>query len=905
MEKEASVVVIGGGIAGIQASVDLADRGYKVHLVEKTPSIGGSMAKLDKTFPTMDCSICILAPKMIDCYRHPNIDLLTYSEVEKVTGSPGDFTVRVLKKARFVDEEKCTGCDNCTEVCTVTLPNEFDSGLGTRKAIFRPFPQAIPNVFVIDKKGIPPCRVACPGGINVQGYVALIKDGKFEEALELIRAAIPFPAVCGKVCFHPCEAECERGKVEEPIAIKALKRFVSDYEVKKGKEKIEPFPQKYEDKVAVIGAGPAGLTAAFELVKLGYPVTVFESMIEPGGMLRYGIPPYRLPKEDLDIEIERIKDSGVEIKTGTQLGKDLTIDGLFEDGYRAAFIAIGAQESRSLHVEGEELEGVVQAIDYLKNVNMGKRGLIKGKVAVIGGGDVAIDAARSALRDGCEGVNILYRRSRGEMPANPDDVEMAEEEGVKFHLLVNPKRFTGEDGRITGVECLRMELGEPDESGRRRPIPIEGSEFLMEMDTVILAIGQIPDTSSIPEGIETTRWETISADEITLETSRPGVFAGGDIVDGPSTVIEAIGSGKRAAESIDRYLRGEDLRKGRDEPVQKAEEVSKEGVEPRPRQTMPRLQVVDRFGNFREVELGFTEEMAIGEAERCLACGGCSECLECEKVCDPDAIDHQQDEERIDLNVGAIIVATGLTPFDPSGIKEYGYGRYQNVITALELERLVSATGPTTGHLVRPSDHSVPKNVAFIQCVGSRSLGEGYPYCSAVCCMHATKEAMIVKEHEPDTEVSIFYTDIRAFGKGFRELVNRARDRYGVKYVRAKPSEIREDPQTDGLSFWYEDTTTGEMNEVEFDLVVLSTALTPSPGNLELANILDVELDEYGFYKSPDPILAPLDTTREGIFVCGYCQEPKDIPDSIADASGAAARAAEIVESAVIAEGSG
>ena len=899
-----SVVVIGGGIAGIQASVDLADRGYSVHLVEKTPSIGGNMARLDKTFPTMDCSICILAPKMIDCYRHPNINMLTYCEVEEVTGSAGDFHVKVLKKPRFVDEEKCTGCDDCTEVCPVLLPNEFENGLSTRKAIYRTFPQAIPNVFSIDKRGTPPCRAACPAGVNVQGYVALIKDGKFKEALELIRRAIPFPAVCGKVCFHPCEAECERGNVEEPLAIKALKRFVSDYEVKEGKEKLEPVPKKFDEKIAIIGAGPAGLTAAYELASLGYPVTVFESMPEPGGMLRYGIPSYRLPKEDLDIEIERIKDIGVEIKTGTVFGTDLTIDDIFQDGYEAVFIAIGAQNSWSLRVEGEELEGVVQALDYLRNINTGKRGLLKGRVAVIGGGDVAIDAARSALRDGCEEINILYRRSRVEMPANPEDVEMAEEEGVKLHFLVNPKRFIGEDGRITGVECLRMELGEPDDSGRRRPIPIDGSEFILEIDKVILAIGQTPDTSSIPEGIEITRANTIAADDITLETSRKGVFAGGDIVDGPATVIEAIASGKRAAESIDRYLRGEDLRRGRDEPVRKVEEVSKEGVEPEPRQIMPTFPVAQRIGNFREVDLGFTKEMAMREAERCLSCGGCSECLECEKVCDPKAINYQQDEEHIDLNVGAIIVATGLTLFDPSGIKEYGYGRYQNVITAIELERLVSATGPTMGHLIRPSDHSVPKSVAFIQCVGSRSLGEGHPYCSAVCCMHATKEAMLVKEHEPHTEVSIFYTDLRAFGKGFRELVNRARDRYGVNYVRAKPSEIREDPQTGVLSFWYEDTTTGEMNEVEFDLVVLSTALTPSPGNPELANILDVELDEYGFYKSPNPILAPLDTTREGIFVCGYCQEPKDIPDSIADASGAAARAAEIVESVVIAEGS-
>ncbi len=594
----------------------------------------------------------------------------------------------------------------------------------------------------------------------------------------------------------------------------------------------------------------------------------------------------------------------MEIETGIAVGKNLTIDEIFQKGYGAAFIAIGAQNSRRLHVEGEDLDGVVQALDFLRDINMGKRGLVEGRVAVIGGGNVAIDAARSALREECEEVNILYRRSREQMPAYPEDVLMAEEEGVKIHFLVTPKRFTGQDGRITGVECLRMELGEPDESGRRRPVPVEGSEFVMGIDTVILAIGQTPDTASIPEGVETTKAETILVDDITLETSRPGVFAGGDIVDGPATVIEAIASGKRAAESIHRYLRGEDLSKGRDQPVRKVEEVSKEGVEHQPRQVMPKLPVHQRTGNFREVDLGFTEEMAVREAERCLSCGGCSECLECEKVCDPKAVFHQQEEEHIDLNVGAVIVATGLIPFDPSSIKEYGYRKYKNVIIALELERLVSATGPTVGHLVRPSDHTVPRRVAFIQCVGSRSLVEGNRYCSAVCCMHATKEAMLVKEHEPDTDVRIFYTDLRAFGKGFRELVNRAQEKYGIEYIRAKPSEIREDPETSRLSFWYEDTLTGEMNQEEFDLVVLSTALIPSPDNPELAKILGIDLDEYGFFKNPSKIMAPLDTTRKGIFVCGYCQEPKDIPDSIADASGAAARAAEIVESAQFGGGS-
>jgi heterodisulfide reductase subunit A-like polyferredoxin len=418
----------------------------------------------------------------------------------------------------------------------------------------------------------------------------------------------------------------------------------------------------------------------------------------------------------------------------------------------------------------------------------------------------------------------------------------------------------------------------------------------MEFDTVILAIGQTPDVKSIPENVETTKWDTINADPMTLETSLPSVFAGGDIVDGPSTVIDAIAAGKRGAESIHRYLREEDLRDGRDPPVQLSQEVSKEGIEPMLRAVMPVLTADQRTGGYDEVDLGFTEEMAKKEAERCLSCGGCSECMECVKVCDPNAIDHEQIEEHIELKVGAVIVATGLSVFDPSEIKELGYRRYEDVITAMELERIVTVTGPTGGDLLRPSDNEHPHRIAFIQCVGSRSLVEGQPYCSAVCCMHATKEAVLVKEHDPEAEVTIFYTDIRAYGKGFREFVNRAREEYGIEYVRAKPSDIRRDPGTGDLRFWYEETLTGEMKEGRFDMVVLSTSLTPSEGNTELAKSLGIDVDEFGFFVKPKPLRAPFDTTREGVFMCGYCQGPKDIPDSIAEASGAAARAAEIVE---------
>jgi heterodisulfide reductase subunit A-like polyferredoxin len=896
MEKGAKVLVVGGGVAGMQASLDLADRGFRVYLVEKTPSIGGRMSQLDKTFPTMDCSICILSPKMMDVSRRENITLLTYSEVKEVKGEPGNFKVKILKKPRFVDAEKCTGCGECTEVCTVTTPREFDMGLGTRKAIYRPFPQAIPNIFVVDKRGTPQCRAACPAGINVQGYVALVRQGKYKEALELIRRDNPLPLVCGRICFHPCETNCERGKLDEPVAVNAIKRFLTDWELKYGKEeKVEPIQKKYEEKIAVIGSGPAGLVAAYELVKKGYPVTILESQNEVGGMLKMGIPEYRLPKDLLELEVNRLRDAGIEIHTGITVGKDVTMEQLGEQGYKAILIAVGAQKSRGLGVEGEDLKGVIHALDLLRDVNAGKKVELGSKVAVIGGGNVAVDAARSALRSGAEKVSVLYRRSREEMPAFSAEVEEAEREGVEFQFLVAPKRILGENGKVTAVECIRMELGEPDESGRRRPIPVEGSEFTLNFDTVIPAIGEAPDVSFLPEGGKVTKRKTVECDPLTLETSLPGIFACGDVVSGPATVVDAIAAGKRAAVSIDRYLRGQDLKAGREKEVKLVEEVSKEGVEKRPRQIMPRLPVEKRVGGFEEVETGFTEEMALREAERCLNCGGCSECLECEKACEPKAIVHDQKEEVMELNVGAIILATGFDPFDPSGIKEYGYGRYQNVLSSMDLERLLSASGPTSGHLQRPSDKKTPHKIAFIQCVGSRSLKGEYPYCSSVCCMYATKEATLIKEHERDTDVYIFYTDIRAFGKGFREFVNRAEREWGVNYFRAKPSEMREDPKTKDILLKYEDTLTGEMKALQVDLVVLCTALVPPQGNRKLAETLGVEVDEFGFFEVPNLLQTPLDATSPGVFLCGCCQGPKDIPDSIAQAKGAAARAAEFI----------
>jgi heterodisulfide reductase subunit A len=895
LKAEKSALVVGGGIAGIQAALDLADQGFTVYLVEKSPSIGGRMAQLDKTFPTLDCSACILTPKMVEVTRHPNIKLITYAEVEDVSGFVGNYEVTVLKKPRYIDEEKCTGCGECEKVCPVELLNEFEMGLGTRKAVYRPFPQAVPNVFTIDKRGIPPCREACPAGVNVQGYVALVAERKFEEALELIRREIPIPAVCGRVCFHPCESECKRDEVDQPLAINALKRFVTDYALKQKKEKPKPLPKTYEEKIAVIGSGPAGLAAAYELLKKGYPVTIFESLPKPGGMLRTGIPEYRLPKNVLDREIDYLKALGVEIRTDITFGKDLTFKDLRKMEYEAVFLAVGVQKSRELGIEGEQLIGVMPALDILKEVNLGNKVKLGNRVAVIGGGNGAIDAARVALRLGATAVHILYRRSRKEMPAFCPDVEQAEREGVKIHFLTTPKRILGENGKVTAIECIKMKLTEPDETGRRRPMPIKGSEHLFEVDTVIPAIGQTLERTVLPAEIKLTRGGVIEVDPVTFQTSLPNVFAGGDAVLGPATVIEAIATGKKAAVSIDLFLRGEDLKHGREkEKLPVVKDIRIEEIKKKPRQVMPTLRLEQRARSFEEIELGFTEEMAVEEARRCLSCAGCCECLECDKVCElEETIIHEQEPERIKIRVGAIIMAVGCEVFDAINVPELGYNRFEDVISNLHFERLSNASGPTGGKILCLSTDKPPTSIAFIQCVGCRDARFN-EYCCRVGCMISLKQAILAKEKLGDNEdVYVCVNDIRAFGKGYEEFYRRARD-MGIQFILGLPSEVRR-RSDDSLMFDVYDSATNKLLEVHADLIVLATGLVPSQDFDRLQEIFNVSRSRDGFFLEAHPKLRPLECTTKGVFLAGTCQGPKDIPDTVAQASGAAMKAADLL----------
>ncbi len=830
----------------------------------------------------------------MDVGRHPNIEIFANSEVVKVEGEAPDFKVTVKRKSTFVDWDKCTGCGECPSVCPVHIKDEFQLNLSKREAIYRQYPQAVPNKFLIDKRGSPPCRYACPAEVNAQGYIALISQGKYKEALELERRDNPFPSVCGRVCTHPCESECKRKDVDEPLAIAQLKRFISDQE----QELTMPKPDLNKERVAIVGAGPAGLSGAYFLARKGYRPTVFEATNHPGGLLYWAIPRFRLPEPALQRDLDYIKSWGVEIKTNTALGKDLHIKDLFAQDFKAIFLGLGAAKEKSMGIEGEDLQGVVLCVEFLSKAVHDMKTPVGKKVAVVGGGNSAIDAVRTALRLGAEEAFIVYRRSRQEMPANEEEIIEAEKEGIKINYLTNPVKILGKDGKVTGMECIKMKLGEPDSSGRRRPIPIEGSEFTMDLDMVIMAIGQAADVSFLnkEESFELTRWGTFAVDPDTLQTNIPGIFAGGDAVTGPATIIEAIAAGKEAAESIDRFIRGVDPKENRKKRVARVKDEDIDIPEDTPatmRTEMPLLELEKAKKSFREVAQGFSEDQAKTEAARCLSCAGCSECLECVKVCEPNAIVHDMEDKFLDLNVGSIVVTTGIDYLDPKEASEYGYKRFKNIYTSFEIERIMSEDGPSAGELPLGKELQQPLRFAFIQCVGSRNMRHDINYCSRICCMNTIKDSLVLKEHYPDANIVVFYIDIRAFGKGFEEFYNRSLEK-GVQYIKGKPSKVIQDDQGN-LIIHYEDAQ-GRSNQMTFDAVCLSSALIPSKGCKELAGMLGVETDDDGFFKNAEPATRPLESTKDGVLVCGCATGPKDITDSIAEASGAAVKAACFLE---------
>jgi 2-oxoacid:acceptor oxidoreductase delta subunit (pyruvate/2-ketoisovalerate family) len=498
----------------------------------------------------------------------------------------------------------------------------------------------------------PPCSAACPAGNDIVAFIQKIAQEDFEGAWNVIKEENPFPGVCGRVCFHPCESRCNRGSFDEPIAIHALERFVADFASRLNK-KTGKAGEKRKEKVAIIGSGPAGMSCAFHLARLHHDVTVFESFSSAGGMLRVGIPSYRLPRNVLDSELSNIEALGVEIRTGVSLGEDLRLEDLKD--YQAVFISTGAHRSRGLHIPGEKEKGVLSGLDLLKKINLSKRVKLGDKIAVIGGGNTAIDVARSVIRLGKK-ATILYRRSREEMPAFEDEIVEALEEGVKIRYLVNPIRVGQKDG-LKRLECLRMELSEKDESGRRRPLPIPNSNLFIDADHVIIAAGEEIEASFLPEGLE--KKEGIVLTQRDGSTGIKGVFAGGDLTSNQRTVAHAIGSGKKAAMAIDAFLKGKDseeviiqnligegpslsifgyLHPGerlRNPHVVTFEELNMDYFEPAKRQGESKSAVKERIKGFKEVSSTLSEGVALDEAERCFSCGTCNECENCYVFC-PD-----------------------------------------------------------------------------------------------------------------------------------------------------------------------------------------------------------------------------------------------------------------------------
>ncbi|MBA7621188.1 NADPH-Fe(3+) oxidoreductase subunit beta [subsurface metagenome] len=500
----------------------------------------------------------------------------------------------------------CTTCGRCEGVC----PNGIEI-----LDIIRPLRSLSPPEFV--PVG-PPCIDACPARIDIPGYTRLIAEGKTDEAYALIRERVPFPGILGRVCTHPCEDACRRRDVfNQPIEICALKRYVAD---KAGEVSGEVLKVEKDTghRVAIVGAGPAGLTAAFYLRKKGHQVTVFDALPEPGGMIRFCIPDYRIPKDILRAEIKEIEDIGVEIRTNTKVD---SIERMFEEGYNSVFIAIGAHQGLKIGVDGEDSPRVKEGVNFLRDVSLSKKVEVGSKVAVIGGGNAAIDSARTALRLGAKSVTIIYRRTQAEMLASHEEIEEALNEGVKILYLAAPSRIVSQNGKVE-LECIRMELGAVDDSGRRRPEPIKGSEFSMIFDTIIAAIGQHPE---IPRQFDLVigNGNVIQVDPDNLATSREGVFAGGDVVSGPASVIEAIAAGRKAASSIDKFLGGDGIIE--ESLVETPATVPytgsrEEGFADLKREQMSTRPLSERHDGFSEVELGFTEDQAIKEAKRCLSC---------------------------------------------------------------------------------------------------------------------------------------------------------------------------------------------------------------------------------------------------------------------------------------------
>ncbi len=898
MLTEYDALVVGSGIAGMESALKLGDMGYKVLMVEKEASVGGRMILLSKVFPTLDCASCISTPKMAASIHHPNVTAMTYAEVDGISReADGTFRATIRQKPRFVDEAACTGCQLCETACTVAVPDQFNADMVARRAAYIAFPQAVPKKAVLERAGTSPCTYTCPAGIKAHGYVSLIRSGEYEKAFQLVLEATPLVGTLGRACYAPCEGECTRGALEGTLPIRRLKRFAADrhYDAMTGPGIEVPPPNG--KRVAVVGSGPAGLTAAWQLARGGYGVKIFEAASVAGGFLRLAIPAYRLPAEVVEQDISNVTALGVEIATGTPV---TDLEALRRDGFDAVLVATGTPLSTGLNVPGEKLEGVVSGLEFLRATRLGAAADLTGKrVVVVGGGNVAMDTARTAVRLGASETTVAYRRGRAEMPAHKAEVDDAERDGVRFSFQVAPVEVVGDTaGRVTGLRCQRMALGKPDASGRRRPEPIKGSEFVIACDTVLVAIGMAPEGSAFGGQVTANANGAAAADARTLQTAVPYVFAAGDVTTGASDITRAVGQGRRAAHMIDRWLRGVPL--DGFEMDDALPLVDKAAV-------LARQQLYSHSGpfglasdsaalrDFAEIEAPMTEAEALAGASDCLDCGVCSECQECVTACPSDAIHLEMRERSEEVRVGAVVVATGYKLFAADLKPQYGYGRFKNVITGMQMDRLLAPTRPYNT-VLRPGDGKVPERIGYILCTGSRDETVDNPLCSRFCCMYSIKQNQLIMGALPLADVTVHYMDIRAPGKRYDEFYEGAKS-MGATYVKGRVAKITEKPDGN-LILRYEDIEHGgALVEAEYDLVVLAVGVQP---NREVERLFDgdgLALDDYHYVAEPNEDIDPGRTSIPGVFVAGTASGAKDITDSIIHAGAAVAQVAAHLES--------
>ncbi len=762
------------------------------------------------------------------------------------------------KRATYVDETKCDNCGECLKVCPIKVI-DFDSyGLINKRAIYQPKPLTKSQKIAISK-AIPYCQASCPIMMDVRGYIGKIADGDIEGAYGIIRKTNPLPDVCGKVCDHACEITCARGFKDESLAIRKLKRFATESEYnsfEKSNRKILSKPTKiknrnFENKVAIIGSGPAGLAAAHDLARLGYPVTIFEALSEPGGMLRVGIPNFRLPHTALQKELNAILDLGVEMKLDTPLGPNLTINDLKSQGYKAVFIGIGAHKSLKLNIEGENLAGVFSGLDFLReyNLNDSKESTmieIGNRVAIIGGGNVAIDCARMARRLGAEKVCILYRRTKNEMPADKDEIAECEAEGVTIEYLVSPKRILGEENsnKINAIECQRNELGAPDASGRRRPVPINGSEFSLEIDTVLTAIGQEPNLNFITENdnFRLTKRSTFIVDQKNGATNVDGVFVGGDAVSGPANVIGAIEGGKAAARGIDEYLSGNlednlnvynfngEVHTSQLELMRLRKNLYIPNIGLEPERFRTKIQLVDalqRITHFEEVELPITEEEAKSEAGRCLSCRMCIGCGVCQAVCLKNAVDYSLEDEKINIVAKKIIHHPSLVEngFHNNELLKNIYKNSMNAITLMELECILYSSSDFDGMILRPFDGEIPQNIAFIYLPQSEFISDEEKKFNYLEFHYMLRLLRYIQDNYPEINLKLLTNtmEISELPTGFQHLEDHSSTAESLKDIIINIKEDKFKITEQDNSSMFEIENKGEKHN--FDLLVIGAGL--------------------------------------------------------------------------------